>query len=281
MISTELNRIINSKGFIEQAIIKQGGCVAPGLITDYAEAVMAIKPDYKDSYPFTLECIKLDNGSSYICITEEGTISSGKIFEYSLNESGRWYRLSLNVNVPLHYGDRIAIRAYGSTWSSGSSGRYVIHGVGVFNAYGSILSLIESPSISTSLSNNCFYNGIYSKGSNGIKVLTSPEFPSTNISGSTAAYRGFYYDFPSIIVGPDLPAATVGQQGYSYMFNGCTNLRYMKVLATSVSANNAIKNMMNNGGGISSEGDFVVRTNAPSALTGAVPSGWKTHKNTY
>lgn len=281
MISTELNRIIDSKGFIEQAVIRQGGCVAPGLITDYAEAVMAIKPDYKDSYPFTLECIKLDNGSSYICITSEGTPPSGKFFQYSLNESGRWFDLGINVNVKLKYGDRIAIRATGSTWSSGGSGRYVIHGVGVFNAYGSILSLINSPSASTSLSNNCFYNGIFSKGSNGIKVLTSPEFSSTNISAPSAVYRGFYYDFPSIIVGPDLPAATVGNYGYSYMFNGCTNLRYMKVLATSVSSTNAIKNMMNNGGGISSEGDFVVRTNAPSALKSAVPSGWKTHKNTY
>ncbi len=280
MISTELNRIIESKGFIEQAVIRQGGCVAPGLITDYAEAVMAIKPDFKDSYPFTLECIKLDNGSSYIRVTTEGTPPSGKTFEYSLNESGRWYTLSLNVNVPLHYGDRIAIRATGRTWSSGSSGRYVIHGVGVFNAYGSILSLIDSPSASTQLLDNCFYNGIYSKGSNGIKVLTSPEFPSTYID-RTAIYRGFYYDFPSIIVGPDLPAATVGRQVYSYMFNGCTNLRYIKVLATAFIKSNAITNMMNNGGGISSEGDFVVRTNAPSALTSAVPSGWKTHKNTY
>ena len=281
MISTELNRIIESKGFIEQSVINQGGCVAPGLITDYAEAVMAIKPDYKDSYPFTLECIKLDNGSSYICITSEGTPPSGKIFQYSLNESGTWNTLSLNVNVNLKYGDRIAIRATGSTWSSGSSGRYVINGVGMFNAYGSMLSLIESPSVSTSLSNNCFYNGIYSKGSNGIKVLTSPEFPTLSISASQAVYRGFYYDFPSIIVGPDLPAATVGNYGYSYMFNGCTNLRYMKVLATNVSASNAIYKMMNNGGGISSEGDFVVRTDAPSALKSAVPSGWKTHKNTY
>lgn len=281
MISTELNRIIESKGFIEQAVINQGGCVAPGLITDYAEAVMAIKPDYKNSYPFTLECIKLDNGSSYIYITTEGSISYNKTFQYCLNESSNWQTLPLNTNIPLKYGDRIHILGSGSQWSSSSSARYVIGGVGVFNAYGDLNSLIGSTSPSTSLPNNCFYNGIYSKGSNGIKVLTSPEFPSTSISSGSAVYRGFYYDFPSIIVGPDLPAATVGTQGYAYMFNGCTNLRYMKVLATNVSSTNAIKNMMNNGGGISSEGDFVVRTNAPSALTSAVPSGWKTHKNTY
>lgn len=71
---------------------------------------------------------------------------------------------------------------------------------------------------------------------------------------------------------PDLPTTTLGNRQYYRLFNGCSNLNYIKTSMTNTSANQSLSGWV---GGVSSSGTFV----CPSSLslsTGSsgIPSGW-------
>ena len=77
----------------------------------------------------------------------------------------------------------------------------------------------------------------------------------------------------SLTTAPELPATTLAQYCYSKMFNGCTNLNYIKMLATDISANGCLSNWVK---GVASTGKFVKHSNMTSLPKGAngIPSGW-------
>ena len=57
------------------------------------------------------------------------------------------------------------------------------------------------------------------------------------------------------------------------MFSGCTNLNYIKMLATDISADGCLETWVNN---VSSTGTFVKDPNMTSLPTGdsGIPNGW-------
>ena len=61
--------------------------------------------------------------------------------------------------------------------------------------------------------------------------------------------------------------------GFSEMFNGCTNLNYIKMLATDISATDCLYNWVIE---VSSTGTFVKHPNMTSLPTGnyGIPDGW-------
>lgn len=58
----------------------------------------------------------------------------------------------------------------------------------------------------------------------------------------------------NLTVAPDLPAATLAKGCYESMFNGCSNLRVVKCLATDISANSSTGNWLIR---VASSGTFV------------------------
>jgi len=60
------------------------------------------------------------------------------------------------------------------------------------------------------------------------------------------------------------------------MFYGCTNLNYIKCLATDISASSCTYNLVN---GVSSTGIFITSNNPPAWTTGTsgIPSGWNAY----
>lgn len=76
----------------------------------------------------------------------------------------------------------------------------------------------------------------------------------------------------SLTVAPELPATTLVNGCYQYMFSNCANLNYIKCLATDISAPTCLNGWTN---GVSSTGTFVKAAGVtyPTGTSG-IPSGW-------
>jgi len=70
-----------------------------------------------------------------------------------------------------------------------------------------------------------------------------------------------------------LPATTLVNRCYRFMFSGCTNLNYIKILVTSIpsTAYYCIDGFASN---VAASGTFVKSANAPSTLDSEIPDGW-------
>jgi hypothetical protein len=88
-----------------------------------------------------------------------------------------------------------------------------------------------------------------------------------------------FYSCTSLTTAPELPATTLTNYCYYGMFFNCSNLKYIKMLATNISASNCLNNWVSN---VSGTGTFVknpAMTSLPSGASG-IPSGWKVQDNT-
>lgn len=77
----------------------------------------------------------------------------------------------------------------------------------------------------------------------------------------------------SLTTAPELPATTLVDWCYGYMFLDCTKLNYIKMLATDISATTCLTMWVR---GVASNGTFVknpAMTTLPTGTSG-IPSGW-------
>jgi hypothetical protein len=77
----------------------------------------------------------------------------------------------------------------------------------------------------------------------------------------------------SLTTAPVLPAMTLSQYCYLYMFSGCTNLNYIKAMFTTTPGVSYTNNWVN---GVASTGTFVKNSAATWDVTGVygIPTGW-------
>ena len=77
----------------------------------------------------------------------------------------------------------------------------------------------------------------------------------------------------SLTTAPELPATTLVSNCYNNMFQGCTNLNYIKAMFTSVPSSSYTSNWVS---GVSSTGTFVKNSAATWTNTGVngIPTGW-------
>ena len=102
-------------------------------------------------------------------------------------------------------------------------------------------------------------------------LTTAPALPAT-----TLAEYCYYYMFrgcTGLTTAPVLPATTLVKNCYGNMFYGCTNLNSVTMLATDISASGCLSNWLKN---VSSTGTFIKDASQTSLKTGAngIPSGW-------
>ena len=126
-----------------------------------------------------------------------------------------------------------------------------------------------SPSFlpATTLADSCYSNMFHGCNS----LTTAPELPATILSDD--CYDSMFHGCNSLTTAPELPATTLDRYCYRGMFSGCRNLKYIKMLATDISATNCLYNWVNN---VSSTGTFVKNLTMTSLPTGnsGIPSGW-------
>lgn len=129
-------------------------------------------------------------------------------------------------------------------------------------------SLTSAPELpATTLAEYC-YDSMFS----GCESLTTaPELPATTLADG--CYNSMFQDCTSLTTAPVLPATTLTGNCYFNMFCYCTKLKYIKMLATNVSASYCLTYWTK---GVSSTGTFVKHPDMNSLPTGTsgIPSGW-------
>ena len=77
----------------------------------------------------------------------------------------------------------------------------------------------------------------------------------------------------NLIKAPELPAPTLADLCYIRIFQGCSNLKYIKCLATDISAASCTTDWVS---GVASTGTFIKYSTMNSWGTGTygIPSGW-------
>ena len=127
-------------------------------------------------------------------------------------------------------------------------------------------SLTTAPELpATTLADRCYYGMFHSCTS----LTTAPALPATTLVNQ--CYTSMFKDCTSLTTAPELPAATlVNNVCYGGMFNGCTNLNYIKCLATNPGSYTSSWLQ-----GVSPTGTFVRAEGVlwPTGDSG-IPSGW-------
>ena len=102
-------------------------------------------------------------------------------------------------------------------------------------------------------------------------LTTAPALPATTLAQD--CYNSMFDSCTSLTTAPELPATILDSGCYSYMFYGCTKLKYIKCLATDISATNCTKNWVD---GVAATGTFVKSLNMSGWTTGisGIPEGW-------
>ena len=130
-------------------------------------------------------------------------------------------------------------------------------------------SLVDAPELpSMSLSGYC-YQGMFN---NCRSLVNAPKLPATTLA--TRCYRYMFQNCTSLTTAPELTSETVSISGYSCMFLNCTNLKYIKCLATNISATDCTSGWTS---GVATGGTFVKdpeMTGWTRSTTG-IPTTWK------
>ena len=82
-----------------------------------------------------------------------------------------------------------------------------------------------------------------------------------------------FYGCTNLTTAPQLPATTLAEYCYDYMFYGCSKLNKITMLATDISATNCLYEWV---GKVASSGTFIknaAMTSLPSGENG-IPNGW-------
>ena len=128
--------------------------------------------------------------------------------------------------------------------------------------------LTAAPALpSTTLASYCYAYMFY----NCKSLTTAPALPATTLVIN--CYRYMFYNCKSLTTAPELPAATLVTYCYYYMFYGCTSLKYIKCLATNITASSCLTNWVTN---VASNGVFVKESSMTGWPTGnnGIPTGW-------
>jgi hypothetical protein len=82
-----------------------------------------------------------------------------------------------------------------------------------------------------------------------------------------------FYGCTSLTTAPELPATILAEKCYYSMFNRCSELRDIKMLATDISATKCLGNWVDR---VASTGTFIKHpdmTSLPTGISG-IPEGW-------
>ena len=95
--------------------------------------------------------------------------------------------------------------------------------------------------------------------------------PATTLADSCYSYM--FLSCKNLTTAPELPATTLVKNCYQYMFSGCSNLNYIKAMFTTKPAKTYTENWVQN---VASSGTFVKNSAATWNVRGShgIPTGW-------
>ena len=140
------------------------------------------------------------------------------------------------------------------------------------NAYFNMFSKCNITSTPTIIVTSIGENGCRSMFSSCSNLITNNiSLPATTLAKN--CYNWMFYQCKKITSAPELPALTLVEGCYNSMFHTNNKVNYIKMLATDISASNALGNWVVS---VASSGIFVKHINAQWTTTGwaGVPTNW-------
>ena len=177
-----------------------------------------------------------------------------------------------DITISVNAGEKVAFYANGKTGNLGMSSRIICNAPCYI--YGNIMSLVDATGYDTKLelTIQCMFFGLFMDNT-FIKNHPSIELslPATTLTDS--CYMYMFLGCENLTTAPVLPAATLKDDCYREMFYNCTNLSYVKCLATNISATNCCDKWLLN---VSPKGTFVRAASMENWSTGesGIPEGW-------
>ena len=137
--------------------------------------------------------------------------------------------------------------------------------------FGNCSSLTTVPKLPATKLKSYVYGEMFSRCKS---LTTAPELPATTLA--TGCYYHMFGNCTSLTKSPDLPATTLANNCYNTMFIGCQNIRYVKCLATDISATDCLTDWLD---GTMLLGTFITADNPPAwpSDTSGIPGGWTSY----
>lgn len=223
--------------------------------------------------PLTFEII---SGGTIGWYRNGGISQNSRTIQYSLND-GEWITITSNTgssapSISVATGDKIRFIGDNKTYNPTTANYF--GGTARFRAYGNIMSLISSTGY-TELSsfepvNRQAFSYLF-KDNTGIYDAEHLILPVKQLEYEV--YSHMFYYCSNLVKGPAILAETMSVRSCEAMFNNCTNLNYIKCLATNISANNCTLSWVMS---VASSGTFVKHLAMNDWPTGqnGIPSGW-------
>ena len=219
--------------------------------------------DYSKDY---LTFVALEDGTFTFTPANNNAIS------YSIDDGNTWTDLAADTNTPtVTRGKKVLWR--GKMTPTNGNGVGTFSSTGRFEAQGNVMSLLFGDEFKgkTDLTgkNYAFY-GLFSSNSKLVNAQNI-SLPATTLANWCYSYM--FKGCTSLVNAPELPATTLSYQCYRYMFDGCTKLNYIKAMFTTTPGTDYTSNWVN---GVASSGTFVKNSAATWDVTGVngIPSGW-------
>ncbi len=222
-----------------------------------------------------------------------------KTIEYSINNGTwtTWTSTSDGATITVQAGNLVRLKGTAYPYATSKSAYSGFEGgTATYDIEGNIHSLIYGDNFAgtTTMPNNSYMFCSLFKKSNAISaenlilpatelknycyralfswcttLTTPPTLPATTLAQGCYWYM---FEQSAITTAPELNATTLVQECYGHMFEGCANLNYVKCMATNISATDCKADWLKN---VSSTGTFVKESNTtwPSGASG-IPSNW-------
>lgn len=225
---------------IQAAYVGSSEAVKVYLGTDIVWQKQSPGPAYDEQY-LTIEA--LEDGELWMGSTFAA--NSGITVEYSTDNGQTWSQMSVvssyteATKVQLHTGDKCLLRgdnpryylpstsistnASHFLFSTGGTDAATTASTGHFNAYGNVMSLINSTGFTTAkdFSENFALYGIFNRSN--VVDASNLILPATGLT--QYCYTSMFYGCSSLTAAPaEFPATTLAYSCYSSMFDGCSSL---------------------------------------------------------
>lgn len=216
---------------------------------------------------------KIDLSKPYFAIEalEDGLeVKFHNSYEYCIDD-GIWKKGIFYDKHQINAGQSLYIRATLTPKDNEGIGDFLISGR--CNLSGNIMSLLFGDDFEeqTDLTGYKYAFSTLFKNCRGVVDASNLILPATTLVES--CYQYMFSDCTSLTTAPELPATTLAKYCYSSMFMGCSKLKYIKMLATDISADYCLHYWVN---GVSNTGTFVKNKDATWNVTGddGIPSRW-------
>ena len=217
--------------------------------------------------------IDIDNYLTIVAL-EDGLTASLSVndVEYCIDGNGNWSTLTAGTKSPaINTGQTLSFR--------GNLTPASYEGVGTFkiskscDLTGNCNSILfgDDAVNNNSLSGKDYAFNYLFENCTTIRNVSTNFLPATTLADNCYTYM--FEGCISLTTAPELPATILKFECYCYMFYGCSKLNYIKAMFTTTPENDYTDSWVS---GVASSGTFVKNKDATWNVTGpdGIPSGW-------